>query len=99
MNLLCDFGMSSPRARVISAVLDALGPGVEHGAAAGEEHSRLHDHAHRGDVAFDSRPAFELDGPECADVAVHAAGDHRLLDLDVGAHHAVLTDLQPLAVQ
>src|SRR6185369_17529383 len=30
---------------------------------------------------------------------LHAAFDQRLLHLDVAAHHAVLTDLEPLAVQ
>src|SRR6185503_11228977 len=76
----------------------ALRSRVEHGAAAREVDAGLHDDADGGDIAFDPAAILHLQDPEGANVSDDAAADQRFLDLDVGAHHAVLADLEPIAV-
>jgi hypothetical protein len=59
----------------------------------------LHDDAGGGDVAFHVRPSSQLDDAKRAnaamDLALHVGGFY----FDVGSHHSVLADLEPLAVQ
>ena len=46
-----------------------------------------------------TRAPAHLESAERADVAEHAAEHESVLHLDIGAHDAVLTDLQALAVE
>src|SRR5215510_1326874 len=76
-----------------------LGAGLEHGAATREPDALLHRHRERGHVTLDARAGLHLDPAQGADVPVHAPEDERVFHLHVGAHDAVLADLQALAVQ